>query len=357
MPVQIAANHSVRRMVFVIQLKIDEVPEVPTDWDKIKRLVYQIEKAPSTGQIHAQGYCEFTNPTKFSVVRNKFPHGTYFDLANGSAKQNYEYCTKKDTRVSDPVETGDWSSLQGQGKRNDLHDFVVEIKKKRKFSEIVDEYPNTYVKYYKGLTKLNIMLNEKSRTSNWDEVDFRWYYGPPGSGKSYAVRDEFANVQIYEKNSANKWWDGYNADKHDVIEIQDYRDNKELKHQDLLNIMDVYPYRCEIKGDTIQLLALCVIIHSNKAPWEMFTEEMGYPEKVGPLVQRLSVYEFKNENDGFQQERVYKCVRGRVSTGISTGISIVVPPSSTSSTPVLVRTPITSLLNSVVNLTSDSDDE
>lgn len=72
----------------------------------MKYIVYQKERAPSTGALHFQGYVVLTNPT--SLVGMKAIHATaHWEVAKGSAQDNIAYCTKEDSRVSPPVERGD----------------------------------------------------------------------------------------------------------------------------------------------------------------------------------------------------------------------------------------------------------
>ena len=57
-------------------------------------LVYGIERAPTTGTPHLQGYVEFDVRKRRSTVASLFPHGTHFEAARGSLFQNVAYCTK-----------------------------------------------------------------------------------------------------------------------------------------------------------------------------------------------------------------------------------------------------------------------
>jgi len=80
--------------------------EEPVLHEKMQCMVYQREKAPTTGKLHWQGafkVCNANGITVQSAIKLCLGHITG---ANGTWQQNVEYCTKEDTRVSDPVILG-----------------------------------------------------------------------------------------------------------------------------------------------------------------------------------------------------------------------------------------------------------
>lgn len=121
-PRQVAGTR-LRRVLFVIpNLEKDEVVNVKLfDVPWIRRWVYQIEAAPTTGMLHAQGYIEFNTRKYFTEVYN-YMKGFYKAKENsprlfapkGTCKQCYDYCTKQETRVDGPYEGGmaTWESTK-----------------------------------------------------------------------------------------------------------------------------------------------------------------------------------------------------------------------------------------------------
>lgn len=92
-----------------------------------------------------------------------------------------------------------------------------------------------------------------------------WYYGVPGSGKSFLARERYP--ECYIKNS-NKWWDGYKGEAFALLEEVE-KDSDYLKH--FLKIWtDRYAFRAEIKGSTILARPTNVVITSNYAITEVF---------------------------------------------------------------------------------------
>lgn len=68
-------------------------------------LVYQLERAPTTGTLHYQGHLCLKSPTTINGARGLLPTGSHLEISRdvGAA---ISYCTKEDSRVSGPVEHG-----------------------------------------------------------------------------------------------------------------------------------------------------------------------------------------------------------------------------------------------------------
>lgn len=73
-------------------------------------MVCQIEKAPTTGQLHIQGYIWFQSARTLQSVKNKIKEWcgieAHLEKARGSPQQNKDYCTKEESRVDGPWEMG-----------------------------------------------------------------------------------------------------------------------------------------------------------------------------------------------------------------------------------------------------------
>lgn len=71
---------------------------------KCKRFVFQEEKG-DTGTPHLQGYISMKSPNRFSTMQKNVP-GAHLEVAKGSYMENFEYCTKSEGRISEPVSKG-----------------------------------------------------------------------------------------------------------------------------------------------------------------------------------------------------------------------------------------------------------
>ncbi len=74
-------------------------------------IVYQLEKAPKTGQVHWQGLVAFKSANNLKQIKKKMP-GAHLERALGDATANKKYCTKEESR--DPRNMGDERGVMPQ---------------------------------------------------------------------------------------------------------------------------------------------------------------------------------------------------------------------------------------------------
>ena len=79
-----------------------------------------------------------------------------------------------------------------------------------------------------------------------------------------------------------KWWDGYDADEHVIMD--DIRADS-MRFNTLLGILDRYPCRVEFKGGTRQLLANVIIITCPLDHKALFCGELN--ENIDQLTRRI----------------------------------------------------------------------
>ena len=118
-------------------------------------LVYQLEKAPTTGQLHLQGYVAFKKRTTLKTAGSAISTHAHFTSARGTPAQNKAYCTKAD-RLQGPWEFG--SLPAGHGHRSDLDSACKAIASGASASSLATTAPTTYVHYHRGLKALEFEL-------------------------------------------------------------------------------------------------------------------------------------------------------------------------------------------------------
>lgn len=243
-----------------------------------KYLVYGHEVAPTTGTPHLQGFVSFHNQKDFNATRKLFPEGTHIEKKKASDFLASAYC-KKD---GDYFEKGE---IPNQGKRSDL-DNVREILKTTNKMRMVVEVAQSYqsVKMAEQILK----YHETPRT--WKPEVF-WFYGSTGTGKS-KLAYEMLGEDCYTCLSTGRWFDGYDAHEH--VLIDDMRKDF-MKFHELLRLLDRYAMRVETKGGTRQFLARKIIITSCYRPEDMFSTR----EDIKQLLRRIDkIYFFSNNIDG-----------------------------------------------------------
>lgn len=262
---------------------IQDTNVVLPEWEdgdtNVECYVYQFERGSETGRLHIQGYIKWKHPVTFTKCKSTLPEGCHIEPARGTRQQNYAYCTKEECREPGtyPCVFGEFASEQG--KRNDLLECTTKILGKRSVAEIALEHPNTYVKYHKGLEKLSAMVYSTPRDGDWSKWRLaRWICGPTGVGKTQKVYQRHPGM-VYAKDVTNKWWDGFDPLKHQVILIDDFPlvPKKEgIGFNDLLRICQPYPLSVEVKGGSVALGSQLIYITSNFSIGQVFGAEQNF---------------------------------------------------------------------------------
>ena len=75
------------------------------DTNVIKYGIWQLEKAPSTGELHIQGYFEFRKPMRVPAVKRAVAsQSAHVEERNGTPQEAKDYCSKEETREEGPWE-------------------------------------------------------------------------------------------------------------------------------------------------------------------------------------------------------------------------------------------------------------
>lgn len=257
----------------------------PTDEEKLffsqacpssplyKGLAFQQEIAPDTGTVHIQGFVIFCRPTTLLQARShsEWSLRAHWEVSNGTPKQCVAYVTKlesRDPQFGEPVVLG--CCLRYLGNREgvpahlDITTFVDAVREDPDIGtdqlidagglEILALKPNL-------LGTLKGMLLENLRRNGFT-CDL--YYGPTGVGKSRLADHLYPNA--YRK-AHGKWFDGYNGES--TIILDDF-DSDFMPIGDFLRLVDRYPYRTEVKGGYLSVVATNFIITSNQLPTEWY---------------------------------------------------------------------------------------
>lgn len=241
----------------------DTMPIALWDPDVMKFLVYQLEKAPTTGKLHVQGYVQLKKKARMSTVKGILHHDdAHLETSKGTPRQNLSYCTKADTRLLGPWEFGEKPT--GQGARNDLLEVAKEIKEGKTKREVAEAHPAEVIKFSKGLEIYRHTIDSCPR---WRNVEVTYIWGPTGTGKTRSVWESVEDVtQIYKVESDGQWWDGY--DSQDIILFDDY--NSQVPIHKWLTWLDGHPLQVPIKGAYVYAKWTKVFITSNVNPERLY---------------------------------------------------------------------------------------
>ena len=212
----------------------------------ITYIIVQLEKAPTTGHLHYQGYAEFD--AAYSIKRIKEllnSDNAHIEQRMGTQEQAINYCSKEETRLSGPWSLG---NPRQQGKRSDLLDVQDKLKNGATIGSIVEENMSTFIKYSKGIKEAKFYLDKKS-SSQLRDISVTLIWGESGAGKSKLVWEKtqgYKDTFKLDRGSGNSiWFDGYDGEK--TLWIDDFTGNW-ISLGMLLNLLDRYPLRLDIKG-------------------------------------------------------------------------------------------------------------
>ncbi len=232
--------------------------------------IYQLEQGDA-GTPHWQGYLEFSTPKRLSAVR-QVPglERAHFEPRRGTREQARDYCRKQESRLSEPVEFGDFGG-GGQGTRNDLSDVkrildTADESNTSKLQRVADANFGTFIRYHKGMDRY-LGLKEINRV---EKTKVTVYFGKPGTGKSYRARRLDFDSCYWKQQSA--WWDNYEGQRCTVLD----EFNGWLKWGDFLQLMDENPLMIEKKGGQTSFISEQLAITTNAWPMDWYKPE-GHP--------------------------------------------------------------------------------
>lgn len=218
------------------------------------------------GTPHLHLYFELKSQKTFSKIKKEFPRAN-IQVAKGNAEQNKNYLSKQNLIY-------EFGEAKLQGKRTDLQNAREILEDTGKISDVILEATS-----YQSIRMCECYLKYHERKRSWKPV-VKWYYGKTGTGKSKSAYEE-SSEDVYTTGKTIKWWEGYDANEHVVID--DFRKDFCCFHE-LLKLLDRYPYRVECKGGSRQLLATQIIITSAYHPKDIYEGR----EDIQQLIRRIN---------------------------------------------------------------------
>jgi len=234
------------------------------DWalfhDKgVTYLLYQ-EEIGANGTIHLQGMLEFESKVRMSTVQALFDTNPHLEVCRNK-KASQDYCKKEEGRLGGPYEHGELSGSQGS--RTDLLAVKEAVDANASPVTLWDEHFSTMVRYHRSITTYRHL---KAQPRDWP-MEIVLYIGPPGTGKTRAVREAYPDA--YWK-PGGKWWPKYNGEETVVIdEMYGHR----FPFTELLQLLDRYPYQVEDKGVHMEFNSRRIVMTSNQEPEDWYSAE------------------------------------------------------------------------------------
>lgn len=230
--------------------------------DIIRGIAWGIEKCPTTGKRHNQGYIQLYNQSRWTAIQKLFNSKCHFEVMKGSILQNEEYCKKE----------GNFTKLGHfcwRGHQTVWHQVKDDIKNGMKEAQVFDHYPEYYFKYNRAISSAIKLCRQRCDPYEYEdkyrEVETIALIGKAGSGKTSYVYNKHGLKNVFtidSKMAKTDFWGTYCGQ--DVLLIDDF--NGFIKYQYMLRILDRYPLELNIKNSHFFAAWTKVYITSNVNP-------------------------------------------------------------------------------------------
>lgn len=238
------------------------------------------EEVGENGTPHLQVYLELKRAQRAAYVKKIYPTA-HIEVRMGSGLDAANYCKKgeqpkeewKNEKHEGPnwglnakfLEFGDADKVgQAKGKRNDLDIICRKVVDNASMREIAEEAPATFVRNYRGIAALRTVLRTPKEFRN---LEVHLYIGKTRSGKSYHAKMSHPG-SFTKPVGKGLWFDGY--DWESTVIIDEFRGQYPLS--DMLQILDPYKVRVEVKGGHTFLEADLIILTSNDHPTSWYQD-------------------------------------------------------------------------------------
>lgn len=288
-----------KEWIFTINFKgretLTEEDCLPKIRAPIRYRIYQFE-AGETGTAHIQGYMQCTRDVSRRTIC-KWPgyERAWTEPAQGGLDANQRYCSKEEGRQGGPFEEGD--PEREPGKRSDLLRLKNAIDDGATELALYDIHFSSTVRYFRGLQRYRLARVPPRREAPQVTV----YWGSPGCGKSHRAFTicQGRGWSYYVKNNT-KWWDGYEGQK--AIIFSEF-DPAAVPYRYLLEILDKWQTKVEVKGDSVQINSPAIFICSNTHPKDWYCHE-----DYAPLERRIhKIVHFKTIYGNAELQKPHEC--------------------------------------------------
>jgi hypothetical protein len=256
---------------------------------KCQYAIWQLE-AGENNTPHYQGYIQYKTMKSMRQVKADIGDNPHVETRRGTIEQAIAYCSKEETRVKGPWTVGEKPQ---QGRRTDL-EAVARMLKDKTVAEVMEVYPQYVTRYHRGLKFVRQQYVSMQRGNKFREPVIQVLWGETGAGKTRKCM-EYDN-KLYKLNhyeGGNVWFDGYDGQKTILID-EFYGD---IKYSFMLQLLDGYALRVQVKGDFTTLNHDVILITSNKHPEEWYNENICTCALFRRIMEFGNVFQFRKESD------------------------------------------------------------
>lgn len=241
---------------------------------EVSTLIAALEVGDKTKKEHIQGRVVFKRAYRLGQLK-KIHSSAHWEATKCHMDANY--CRKRD---STPLL--DIDNRKKKGQRTDIEEAKQIVQETQSMRQVVETTTSFQAV---RMCEVYLKYKERRRPIDIDKLKVHWRYGPSGCNKTRQVWESHAVDDIFTPTTY-KWWEGY--DGHPVVLIDEFRGGW-CKFSELLHILDVYPYRVEVKGGSREIQAYTFYITTCYAPDKVYrNEELSTDDRIWQLIRRLT---------------------------------------------------------------------
>lgn len=256
--------------------------------------VFQFEEAPTTKKLHMQGFIQFKGQKGFAHVKKVIGNNAHLEPMKGTVAEAVAYCRKPESRFAGPYLIG-VQPEDKQGKRTDLDVLRDHVKAKKPMLELIETNAK-FCKYEKQVKYLRFLYQETASDRQATGVDVKVFYGPTGTGKTFAAVNYVADNKDYyiceppSSSLSRVWFDGYEGQG--TLILDDFHGNF-CSVDFLKRLLDKYKLKVEYKGGFCWANWHTVIITTNYHPDNWYPNTGLNIVNLDPLKRRINaIWEF-----------------------------------------------------------------
>lgn len=261
--------------------------------------IFQLEKAPTTGTLHYQGYIQCTRDRSLRYLKKHVSARASWTMCaegNESAPSNIKYCSKSDSQVSPPVIWGK-PFITKQGKRTDFNSISrMIVEEKLSNYQIYKLAPGFCLRYHKYIDSFRCwIIADKPKPDPKVIIHF----GETRTGKTSHIHTKYHTDDIWVYSSPdNIWFDRYFGQK--VVILDEYYGQFKLSY--LLKLLDVHKFQVPFKGGFVNFVPEYIYFTSNKSPHKWYKNLDAYA-----LCERIyKIVHFTKKDGIYKQEIIPK---------------------------------------------------
>lgn len=292
------SNNNITNMCITINNPMAEDFEAMREISLIARYAVAANEVGEEGTPHIQAYVALTrnNKKRWAGWKKAIPRA-HFEVRQGSEKRASDYC-KKGEQPKD-----EWEKYHEMGPTFGLNaDVWLEVgvldhrgldgtlasiaramaDGELMVQEVCQEYPETYIRFNRGLELLEQRLVPGRCADTPKEVHV--WVGPTGCGKSLHARSLCTQPYVWGPHM-KEWFQKYRYQKHVILE--EFRG--QLAFDFMLILLDRYDMQVMLKGGSVEFLADVIHITTPIHPsWWYSQSDMKAGDEISQLYRRLT---------------------------------------------------------------------